>query len=191
MLGTFSRKKAAVLLDFVQITSPQFGQLFSDVEIQDLKVNWGLKIPYILYKQPKHNLKSKSLAFLNRKNPLIDQKCTSSKGAKNSGTDPPKKGQWLKENIVIPRKSFLIGLNTALKKMKTCFSVDNFWFKRNKDFLHFSCHDLYQLKSIKSVWSRTVRTNIYNAYIKDYTRIRQKIQRLKVYRHFFKFWTFY
>ena len=52
-LGTVSRGKTAVLLDFVQITFPQFGQLvqlFSDVEIQDLKVSLGLKILYILYK---------------------------------------------------------------------------------------------------------------------------------------------
>ena len=39
-------------MDFVQITSHQFGQLvqlFSDVEIQDLKFNLGLKILYIHY----------------------------------------------------------------------------------------------------------------------------------------------
>ena len=36
--------------------SPQFGklvQLFSDVEIQDLKVSLGLKILYMIYIQPK------------------------------------------------------------------------------------------------------------------------------------------
>ena len=68
--GKFSRKKVTVLLDFVQITSPpspQFGQLvqlFSDIEIQDLKVNLELKILYILYNilyisymQPKKQLK--------------------------------------------------------------------------------------------------------------------------------------
>ena len=55
--GRFHEKKVAVLLDFVQITSPpspspQFGQLaqlFSDVKIQDLKVSLGLKILYIHY----------------------------------------------------------------------------------------------------------------------------------------------
>ena len=50
-------------MDFVQITSPpspQFGQLvqlFSDVEIQDLKVSLGLKVLYILYL---YNLKDSS-----------------------------------------------------------------------------------------------------------------------------------
>ena len=48
-------KNAAVLLDFVQITSPSplFGQLIqliSDVEIQDLKVSLRLEILLILYK---------------------------------------------------------------------------------------------------------------------------------------------
>ena len=64
--------KKAVLLDSVQITSPQFGQLvqlvqlFSNVKIQDLKVSLGLKILYIhynilyiyyIYIQPKKQLK--------------------------------------------------------------------------------------------------------------------------------------
>ena len=34
-------------MDFVQITSPQFGQLFSDVEIQDFKGSLGIKILYV------------------------------------------------------------------------------------------------------------------------------------------------
>ena len=51
-LGKVSWEKTAVLLDFVQITSrpPHFGQLvqlFSDVEIQDLKVSLELK--YYMY----------------------------------------------------------------------------------------------------------------------------------------------
>ena len=58
-------EKTAVLLDFVQITSPapspQFGQLvqlFSDVGIQDLKESIGLKILYVLYFIPYiYNLK--------------------------------------------------------------------------------------------------------------------------------------
>ena len=50
--GRFYEKIVAVPLDFVQITSPlppnhKFGQhvqLFSDIEIQDLRVSLGLKI---------------------------------------------------------------------------------------------------------------------------------------------------
>ena len=47
-------KKTAILLDFVQITSPspQFGQLvqlFSEVIIHDLKVSLELRILHILY----------------------------------------------------------------------------------------------------------------------------------------------
>ena len=56
-LGTVSRGKTAVLLNFVQITSApppssQFGKLvqfFSGVKIQDLKVSLELKTLYILY----------------------------------------------------------------------------------------------------------------------------------------------
>ena len=49
-LGTDSRGRTAVLFYFVQITSPQIGQLvqlFSDVKIQDLKVSLELKILFI------------------------------------------------------------------------------------------------------------------------------------------------
>ena len=54
LLGTVSRGKSAVLLDFVQITSPppkfrKLIQFFSDVRIQDLKVSLELKILYIVY----------------------------------------------------------------------------------------------------------------------------------------------
>ena len=48
-------EKTAVLLEFVQITSPpspQFGklvQLFSDVKIQDLKISLGLRIIYSIH----------------------------------------------------------------------------------------------------------------------------------------------
>ena len=52
--GKVSRKKAAVLLDFVQITSPpphpnldNLYNFFSDVKIQNLKVSLGLKVLYI------------------------------------------------------------------------------------------------------------------------------------------------
>ena len=73
----FHEKKFAVLLDFVQITSPpppppfgQLVQLFSDVEIQDLKVSLGLKMLCILYIilyiyiQPKINLKVQIIGIL-------------------------------------------------------------------------------------------------------------------------------
>ena len=74
-LGTDSRGKTAVLLDFIQITSPpppslQFGQLiqlFSDAKIQYLKVSLELKILYILYNvlyYLKNSLKFKLLAIL-------------------------------------------------------------------------------------------------------------------------------
>ena len=71
-LGTVSRERTAVLLDFVQITllppSQQFRQLvqlFYDVDrIQDLKVTIYYCIPYnTLYIQLKNSLKLKLLAF--------------------------------------------------------------------------------------------------------------------------------
>ena len=61
---------------------PQFGQLvqlFSDVEIEDLKVSWGLKILYIHYNILYiYNLKIqfKLLSFWRKKTPIIDQQCT-------------------------------------------------------------------------------------------------------------------
>ena len=66
--GTVSRGKTAVLLDFVQITSPpQFPPIwttcstFSNLKIQDLKVSLELQILYILYNilyiQPKKQFK--------------------------------------------------------------------------------------------------------------------------------------
>ena len=69
-------KKAAVLLDFVQITplppSPPFGQLvqiFSDIEFQDLKVSLGLETLYDILMNIynlKNSLMSKLLAFWRR-----------------------------------------------------------------------------------------------------------------------------
>ena len=72
MYGTFSWEKNDFVLDFVQIISthplsPKFGQLvqlFSDVEIQDLKVSLGLKILYI------YNLKKQ---FKDKMMILLDQ----------------------------------------------------------------------------------------------------------------------
>ena len=57
------RSPETLLLDFVQITPPPpFGQrvqLFSELEIQYLKVSLGLKILYILYNiLYKYNLKT-------------------------------------------------------------------------------------------------------------------------------------
>ena len=68
-LGTVSRGKTAVLLDFVQITFPQFGQLvqlFSDVEIQDLKDNLGLKVLYVLFIKNLGNCWSKSFFLVTK-----------------------------------------------------------------------------------------------------------------------------
>ena len=67
-------KKSAVILDFVLV------QLFPNVEIQDLKVSVGLKIPYMhfntlnIYIQPKNILTFKLLAFWRMQTPVIDQK---------------------------------------------------------------------------------------------------------------------
>ena len=70
-LGTVSREKTAVLLDFVRLWPTPLSPIwttfttFSDVEIQDLKVSLGLKILYILYDiyNLKRNLKFTLLAF--------------------------------------------------------------------------------------------------------------------------------
>ena len=74
-LGTVSRRKKLLLFWILSELppSPPFGQLvqlFSDVEIQDLKVSLGLKMLCILYIilyiyiQPKINLKVQIIGIL-------------------------------------------------------------------------------------------------------------------------------
>ena len=98
-----SWEKTAFLLDFVQSptpTPPQFGQLvqlFSDVEVQDLKDSLWLEPAYVIYMPPKKQLKVQINAnYLEEIGSFIDQKCTSWKCDKKFGQGlPPPVYRWL------------------------------------------------------------------------------------------------
>ena len=87
---------------------------FSDVEIQDLKVNLGLKILFILYLlymlyiQPKTQFKVQIISILEEVDSLIDQNCTSCAKKIGQGPSPPrphldklqKKAFFSQENVL-------------------------------------------------------------------------------------------